>query len=92
MKSHLRVVAPATEKQTVGRKPNSEYRTREYLIVAEVTALIETAKGNRWGHRDATMILVAFRQASHVAWQRLTAEVLGDGLAGGSLNTAMRGR
>ena len=65
MKSHLRAVAPTTEKRTVdakgGRKPNSEYRTREYLTEAEVERLIEAAKANRWGHRDATMILVAFR-------------------------------
>jgi integrase len=27
----------------------------------EVEALIEAAKGNRYGHRDATMILLAFR-------------------------------
>ena len=44
-----------------GRKPNSEYRTREYLTEAEVERLIEAAKANRWGHRGATMILVAFR-------------------------------
>jgi integrase len=36
-------------------------RTREYLTDAEVGRLLETAKGNRWGHRDATMILVAYR-------------------------------
>ena len=47
--------------QKGGRKPNSEYRTREYLTEAEVERLIEAAKANRWGHRDATMILVAFR-------------------------------
>src|SRR6516225_12416833 len=65
MKSHLKIVAPTTEKRTVdakgGRKPNSEYRTREYLTEAEVERLIEAAKANRWGHRDATMLLVAFR-------------------------------
>ena len=59
MKSHLRIVAPTTEKRTVdakgGRKPNSEYRTREHLTEAEVERLIEAAKANRWGHRDATM-------------------------------------
>jgi type 1 fimbriae regulatory protein FimB/type 1 fimbriae regulatory protein FimE len=36
-------------------------RSREYLTDAEVTKLAETAKRNRWGHRDATMILVAYR-------------------------------
>jgi type 1 fimbriae regulatory protein FimB/type 1 fimbriae regulatory protein FimE len=43
------------------RKPNSVYRTREHLAGAEVDRLIDAAKANRWGHRDATMILVAFR-------------------------------
>jgi site-specific recombinase XerD len=31
------------------------------LTEREVERLIEAAKGNRWGHRDATMILLAFR-------------------------------
>ena len=43
------------------RKPNSVYRTREHLTGAEVDRLIDAAKANRWGHRDATIILVAFR-------------------------------
>jgi integrase len=43
------------------RKPNAVYRTREHLTGAEVDRLIAAAKANRWGHRDATMILVAFR-------------------------------
>jgi type 1 fimbriae regulatory protein FimB/type 1 fimbriae regulatory protein FimE len=63
MKSHLRVVTPDTENLTVTqrRKPNSTYRTREHLTEAEVERLIEAAKANRWSHRDATMLLVAFR-------------------------------
>ena len=43
------------------RKPNAELRTREYLTDAEVERLTKAAKGNRYGHRDATMILVAYR-------------------------------
>ena len=39
------------------RKPNSVYRTREHLTRAEVDRLIDAAKANRWGHRNATMIL-----------------------------------
>jgi integrase len=63
MKSHLRVVAPTTENRTVAprRKPNAALRTREYLTDAEVERLTEAAKANRYGHRDATMILVAYR-------------------------------
>jgi integrase len=62
-KSKLRLVAPATENRTVPprRRPNAELRTREYLTPAEVEALIDAAKRNRWGHRDAMMILVAYR-------------------------------
>ena len=43
------------------RRPNADTRTREYLTEAEVARLIKAAKQNRWGHRDATMILVAYR-------------------------------
>jgi site-specific recombinase XerD len=32
-----------------------------HLLEREVEKLIEAAKGNRWGHRDATMILLAYR-------------------------------
>jgi len=61
-KSHLKLVPPTTEKRTVpGRRPNSAYRTREHLTEAEVDKLIKAAKANRWGDRDATMLLVAFR-------------------------------
>ena len=63
-KSHLKLVAPNTENRTVvmpRRKPNAELRTREYLTHAEVESLTEAAKGNRYGHRDATMILMAYR-------------------------------
>ena len=43
------------------RKPNAEYRSREHLTEREVERLIEAAKRNRWGHRDDTMVLIAFR-------------------------------
>jgi site-specific recombinase XerD len=63
MTAHLKIVAPKRKKRTVrvGRPPNSELRTREHLTTREVERLIEAAKGNRQGHRDATMILIAFR-------------------------------
>jgi len=62
-KSNLRVVRPATEKRVVAprRQPNRELRSREHLTETEVNQLIEAAKDNRYGHRDATMILVAYR-------------------------------
>jgi type 1 fimbriae regulatory protein FimB/type 1 fimbriae regulatory protein FimE len=68
-KSHLKLVAPATEKRTVTpkRPPNKALRTREYLTEAEVERLRETAKGNRHGHRDATILLVAYRHGLRAA-------------------------
>ena len=62
-KRHLKLVTPATVKRTVTpRRPrNGDIRTREYLTEAEVEKLMDAAKGNRWGHRDATMVLVAYR-------------------------------
>src|ERR1700757_689697 len=58
-----KLVPPTGKKRAVApvRRPNSEYRKREHLTPAEVTKLIEAAKGNRYGLRDATMILVAYR-------------------------------
>jgi integrase len=68
-KSHLKLVAPTTEKRTVvaTRQPNTTYRTREYLTDAEVGRLMKAAGNNRWGHRDATMILVAYRHGLRVS-------------------------
>jgi integrase len=63
-KSHLRLVAPATVNRTVAmplRRPNAELRTREYLTESEVERLRGATKGNRYGLRDATMILLAYR-------------------------------
>lgn len=54
---------PAIVKRTVMpiRRKNAELRTREYLTDDEVQNLIDVAKANRYGHRDATMILLAYR-------------------------------
>jgi type 1 fimbriae regulatory protein FimB/type 1 fimbriae regulatory protein FimE len=62
-KAHLKLVTPATVKRTgTPRRPaNAKLRTREYLTEAEVERLMAAAKGNRFGHRDATMALVAYR-------------------------------
>jgi integrase len=43
------------------RPPNGDLRSREYLTETEVERLMAAARKNRWGHRDATMILVAYR-------------------------------
>jgi type 1 fimbriae regulatory protein FimB/type 1 fimbriae regulatory protein FimE len=61
---HLKVIRPTSEKCAVAllvRKPNAAYRSREHLTEREVEGLIEAAKDNRWGHRDSTMVLLAFR-------------------------------
>ena len=62
-KRHLRLVTPTTVNRTVTptRLPNAKLRTREYLTEAEVERLMNAARRNRWGHRDATMVLVAYR-------------------------------
>ncbi len=62
-KPRLRLVTPTTENRTVRpRRPkNGDVRTREYLTVDEVERLIESAKCNRYGHRDALMMLLTFR-------------------------------
>ena len=59
----LKLVLSATENRTVTllRRPNAELRPREHLTEREIDKLVEAAKGNRWGQRDATMILIAFR-------------------------------
>jgi hypothetical protein len=49
-----------------GETPNtvntSVVRTRRYLTGREVEKLMETArKHGRYGHRDATMVLLAYR-------------------------------
>jgi type 1 fimbriae regulatory protein FimB/type 1 fimbriae regulatory protein FimE len=68
-KPHLAAVSPATVNRTVGplRRPNAELRTREYLTAAEVEALMDGTKGDRQSHRDATMILLAFRHGLRAA-------------------------
>jgi integrase len=65
---HLTLVAPATVIGTVGgrpnpprRKRNAEVRVREYLTDGEIARLIDAGGKNRYGHRDATMVLVAYR-------------------------------
>jgi hypothetical protein len=77
VKSNLRLVAPTTEKQTVApdmdrRRPNAALRSREHLTADEVERLIAAAKDGRHGHRDATMLLVAYRHAC--GWECVRAE------------------
>ena len=68
-KSHLRLGRPHTVNGTVPprRRKNAELRTREYLTEAEVERLMKAARDNRYGLRDATMILVAYRHGLRAA-------------------------
>jgi integrase len=68
-KSHLKLVAPTEVKRTVApkRQKNADLRTREHLTPGEVETLLEAARGNRHGHRDATMILLTYRHGLRAA-------------------------
>ncbi len=61
---------PCTQNGTVPpkRQPYRTRRPREYLTPAEVEHLMQTARRRgRYGHRDATMILLAYRHGFRVA-------------------------
>ena len=63
-KANLKLIAPTAVLGTVTtprRKTNAELRPREYLTEAEIDRLRKAAGANRHGHRDSTMILLAFR-------------------------------
>jgi type 1 fimbriae regulatory protein FimB/type 1 fimbriae regulatory protein FimE len=63
MSAHLKLVRPRHKNRSVPIRPaNGKLRQREYLTAKEVDRLMRAAtKGSRYGQRDATMILVAFR-------------------------------
>jgi type 1 fimbriae regulatory protein FimB/type 1 fimbriae regulatory protein FimE len=67
MTAHLQLVQPNNENRSVRirrripTRSNSELRPREYLTPSEVETLIRAARQGRYGHRDATLILVAYR-------------------------------
>jgi type 1 fimbriae regulatory protein FimB/type 1 fimbriae regulatory protein FimE len=62
------------------KRPNAERRSREYLLESEVERLRGAAGKNRWGHRDATMILMAYRHGLRAAevcalrWDQISLE------------------
>src|SRR5262245_30274426 len=68
-KRHLRLVSPSTVNRTVRprRLPNGDLRTREHLTEGEVERLMKATTRNRWGHRDSTMVLVAYRHGLRAA-------------------------
>jgi site-specific recombinase XerD len=58
-------------------KKYSELRDREYLLESEVKAMMTAAKKGRWGHRDSTLILMAYRHGLRISelvslrWQQV---------------------
>ena len=84
MRPQLRLIAPTIENRAVStrtprRPPNAEMRPRgEYLTASEVDRLVDAAKRNRHGHRDATMILLCYRHGFRAAeicdlrWNQIT--------------------
>ena len=66
MSMHQADPASRTESRKVGGRPrNAEMRQREYLTAAEIDHLIKAARSGRHGHRDATLILIAYRHGLH---------------------------
>jgi integrase len=62
MISHVRLVEPRNDFRSVPRRPaNAALRSREYLTPQEVEKLTKAARQGRYGHRDATLILIAFQ-------------------------------
>ena len=66
MTATLHLVTPSNENRQVAasapkRQANANLRPREYLTIAEVEKLMKAARDGRYGHRDATLILIAFR-------------------------------
>jgi hypothetical protein len=58
------------------RVPNGERRSREYLTPAEIEDMIAVVKAaGRHGHRNATIIPLAYRHASRSRYQSLDLEV-----------------
>jgi len=81
MNTQLRLVEPRNVNRQVDRGlrrvANTDMRSREYLLPAEIEKLIKAAKAGRWGHRDATLVLVAYRhglravEACELEWSQV---------------------
>ena len=63
MSAHPKPIEPSNIFRQVapGRATNASLRTREYVTPAEAEKLAKAARSGRYGHRDATLILIAFR-------------------------------
>jgi integrase len=80
MNAPLRLVESCNVNRQVGglrRRTNAEMRTREYLTPAEIEKLVRAAREGRWGHRDATLVMVAYRhglrakEACELEWSQV---------------------
>ena len=58
MENAAAILCASTSVSVTVRRPS---RPREYLTEREIEKLIKAAGDNRWGHRDATAILIAYR-------------------------------
>ena len=63
---HLRPSKGERWKVIPRRRSNAELRTKEYLTEAEVGRLLKATRKGRWGHRDATLVLVMVRHGLRV--------------------------
>jgi len=62
LKRGQNIVGKRTGRQSAPTTVNSSVRTCEYLMTAEIERLLAAArKASRYGHRDATMILIGYR-------------------------------
>jgi integrase len=70
-KPMLKLVPPVTPtaeyRQVPLRRPNKELRSREYLTPTEIDAMLDAARRMRHGHRDSTMLLIAYRHGFRAA-------------------------
>jgi type 1 fimbriae regulatory protein FimB/type 1 fimbriae regulatory protein FimE len=80
MNAGLKLVKPCNENRQVDmpiRPANADLRSREYLTPAEIEKLIKAAKDGRWGLRDSTLIIVAYRhglravEACQLEWSQV---------------------
>jgi len=68
MSTQLRLVTPRHKNRSVPVRPaNAELVVAGIPNVAEVKRLMKAAQHGRYGHRDATLILVAFRHGLRAA-------------------------
>src|SRR6266851_5890220 len=61
------ILGKKTRKPTPRRLPNSAYRTKEHLTVAEMDRLLRAVKKNRYATRDYALLLLMARHGLRVS-------------------------